>query len=368
MIKRAKKLDETCRRIREEIERGGLWGQRIAGYRRLAVSLGVSGQTVQRALDILEAEGVVERRHGSGTYALTPQQKAERSRVNTVGVIANTQALSVPSQAAIADIKKGIASRAHPVNIDLKIYEWGNQKDRDTLEDTRQIRGLDGFIFIRFMRHDLVHRLMRLCGKPIIAVDQSCQGLPVITVNDETFPGSLAVTRHLISLGHRRVAFLDIDDRTGWNSCKYAGYRSAMHEQGLAVDDGLVAAPPVSVISSQEVLERAVDRSVEKVLGLPDPATAFFAYDDRRALAAMKSLRQRGLEPGRDIAVAGFGDTAIRAGLCADLTSCRIPFQKMGEEAMLAMIDRPFEPGRQGAVFVRDRLMKRASTLGARQG
>ncbi len=328
----------------------------------------MAGQTIQRALDVLEADGVVERRHGAGTFALTPGQKKQRSRVRTVGVIANTHALSVPSQAAIADIKKGIASRARPASIDLKIYEWRNEKDRGALEDTREIRGLDGFIFIRFMRHDLVHRLIRLRGKPIVVVDQQCQGLPVITVNDETFPGSLAVTRHLISLGHRRIAFLDIDDRSGWNSCKYAGYRAAMDEQGLPDDGDLVVAPPVSVASTQDILEREVDRAIDQALGLPDPPTALFAYDDRRALAAMKSLKKRGIEPGVDMAVAGFGDTAFRAGLCSDLTSCRIPFRKMGEKAILAVLEHHFETGRNGTVYVQDRLMQRSSTLGAKLG
>ncbi len=362
---KAKKLDRTCRRIKAEIEASGLGGQRLAGYRELAMELGVCRQTVQHALDVLEAEGVLERRHGSGTFALTPQQTSNRNRVKHLAVIVNAKRLSDLSQVAIAEISAGIACRARAAGMTVRTLEWDDASSRDALEDSGEMRRMDGFVFVRFMRHDLAHRLIRLRRRPIVVVDQDGQGMPVTMVNDDTFPGARAAVRHLIALGHRRVAFLDIDDRARWNSCKFAGYRAALKDMEASEDERLIVAPQASVSAAQSDLEQAVDRAVEHLLGLSDPPTALFAYDDRRAVAAMASLRRRGLEPGVDMAVAGFGDTAVRAGLCDDLTSCRIPFRKMGERAVRAVLDPPFDAGRQGTVFVRDRLMPRASTLGA---
>ncbi len=358
------KLDETCRRIRADIERNRLWGRRLAGYRAMADDLGVCRQTVQRALDVLEAEGVLERLHGSGTFALTPSEQDLRSRVRSLAVIVNAHALSRLSRVAIAAILDGLAFRARSAGIAVRTLEWDDPESRAELADTRAMRRVDGFVFVRFMRHDVVDELMRLRRRPVVVVDQDCQNMPVTVVNDETFPGARSLVRHLLGLGHRRVAFLDIDDRARWNSCKFAGYAAALKDFGVAEDPRLIVAPRASVSAAQEDLDREVDHAVERLLGLPDPPTALFAYDDRRALAAMASLRRRGVEPGRDMAVAGFGDTAVRGGFCDDLTSCRIPFRKMGELAVRAALQPPFAAGRQGTVFVQDRTVARASTMG----
>ena len=82
---------------------------------------------------------------------------------------------------------------------------------------------------------------------------------------------------------------------------------------------------------------------------------------DRRAVLVLESLKQRGLAPGRDISVAGFGDTASRSGACDSLTSCRIDFAKLGREAVRAALS-PSVRGEGRFLTIPDRLVVRSST------
>ena len=107
--------------------------------------------------------------------------------------------------------------------------------------------------------------------------------------------------------------------------------------------------------------EEYAELAAERLLDLDDPPTAIVASRDHRALTLIEVLERRGLEVGRDISVAGFGDTAIRTGLGDRLTSCRIYPRKFGSEAVRAAL----EPGGRSegrTIIVPDRLMIRAST------
>jgi DNA-binding LacI/PurR family transcriptional regulator len=188
-------------------------------------------------------------------------------------------------------------------------------------------------------------------------MDHVVRDLPLLAVVDNSFDGSLAVTRRLLALGHRRIAYLDCYGREGNNPEKFAGYCGALAEYGLEVDDGLVAVPP----SPELEVRSYVQESVGRLLELADPPTAVFCFDDQRALAAIRAVESFGLEVGRDIAVAGFGDGAFRKGLCSWLTSYRTYPRRMGREAVrLALTGAP--RGESRTVIVPGRLCVRKSS------
>jgi LacI family transcriptional regulator len=192
-------------------------------------------------------------------------------------------------------------------------------------------------------------------------VDEPIHGQPVVWVTEDSFSGAKDVTKHLIKLGHRKIAFLDVDDRQRWNPTKHAGYCAALEEAGLPVEEHLTLAPPIGVPANTPDAPQLVDEAVGSLLSLGNTPTAICAYDDRRAVLVVESLRRRGLEPGRDVSVAGFGDTASRLGLCDELTSCRIDFRRLGREAVRGAL-RPMTAGEGRSVMVQDRLVVRSST------
>jgi DNA-binding LacI/PurR family transcriptional regulator len=343
--------------IREQ----NLAGRRLAGYRQLTVELGVCKQTLQRALAAMEADGIVERRHGSGTYVLDEEQRRARAAALSLAVIVRRRSEVGCEWSAVGEMVTGLEAQARRVRTACRLYSLDIREDGEELLDARAMRAHAGFILLRLADPLLISRLLRLVAGPVVVVDEPVHGQPVVWVTEDSFDGASQVAKHLLRLGHRRIGFLDVDDRQRWNPTKHAGYCAALEEAGLSVDQELTVSPAVGVPADGPEAPHLVDEAVESLLSLENPPTAIFAYDDLRAVLVCEGLRRRGLEPGRDVSVAGFGDTASRLGTSDELTSCRIDFARMGREAVRGAL-RPMTAGEGRSLLIRDRLVVRSST------
>jgi len=116
--------------------------------------------------------------------------------------------------------------------------------------------------------------------------------------------GVLAATRHLISLGHRRVAFLGWPDGSGVGDDRRSGWEAASREAALRTD-GLGLRMTNSFAAGRSACAQLLDR--------PSPPTAFVCVSDAIALGALSELTARGQEPGSRSAVIGFDDSAAAA-------------------------------------------------------
>lgn len=352
---------EVRRQIEELIRRGNLWGHRLPPYRELARAIGVAGRTLQRTLAEMEADGLVESRHGSGTYVLGRGARKKRVGAGRLVVVTRDYAGDMAGSGYKQDMVRGATARAPRMGATCAVLSVEAGHELAVIRSARHMRGFDGFILIGISDHELLDHLLRLRRGPVVVVDRNVRGMPVVTVSDDSFSGARAVTRHLISLGHRRIGFIDVYDSEERNADKLGGYRAGLSEGGIDFDERLVQAPPEPERPGLAGLERFIDGAVGKFLGMADAPTAIFAFNDARALMTVAALKRRGIEVGRDFSVAGFGDRAFRAGKCDWLTSCRIYARKMGQEAVRAALE-PLTSGEGRSIIVPTRLMARRST------
>ncbi len=347
--------------IEEMIRQDQLWGRRLPPYRELAREIGVSGRTLQLTLAEMEADGLVESRHGSGTYVLERETRRKRVKAGRLAVITRDYPGDVTGTGYKQDMVRGAVARAPRMGAKCEVLSVEAGRELAVIRSSRRMREFDGFILVGMSDHELLDHLLRLRRGPVVVVDRNVRSMPVVTVSDDSFGGARAVTRHLISLGHRRIAFIDLYDSEDRNSDKLGGYKAGLSERGLDFDERLVEAPPEPEKPGLVGLGGFIDEAVGNFLKMADPPTAIFAFNDARALITMESLRRRGLEAGGDISVAGFGDRAFRAGKCDWLTSCRIYARKMGQEAVRAALER--QNAAEGrSIIVPTRLMVRGST------
>ncbi len=360
--------DETCRRLRELIERQSLWGRQLAGERAVAGEVGVSRMTLRGAMARLEAEGLLERRHGAGTF-VRPREASDRAkRTANLAVLAYGHHESAGGWDFRGEMIRGILGAAGAARARCTVLAIDRPEEAGRIADLRGLREFDGFISVGVDRHELLAGLVALRRGPVVLLDGYVRGLPVTTVVEAGYDGMRTTVRHLLGLGHRRVAFIDCHNREANNPEKFAGYRSAMAERGMAVDGALVAVPEfpddayaVSAEERRRRLEPFCAGAVGRFLELPDPPTAIVGFDDSRALLALDEVERRGLRAGVDVSVAGFGDQAVRKGLCDRLTSSRIYPRKMGREALAAATAGPGS-GEARTVFVPTRLLARETT------
>ncbi|MHC4917423.1 MAG: substrate-binding domain-containing protein [Planctomycetota bacterium] len=347
---------ESRRRIEEMIRSGNLWGQRLMSERELAAKLGVSRWTLQGALAELEADGLLERRQGSGTFVADRPVLSLRRDVANLVIVAGTHFERARGWTYYGDIIRGMLGQAPKLRAECTVLALDQPDEAKTVWKVRRMRRFDGFISVALDRRDLITHLLRLKRGPVVLAEHYIRDLPITGVVDGSFEGMRAVTKHLLALGHQRVAYIDCFNRAAVNPEKFAGYVEALAEKGIELDEELVFEQPA--LGDPRGHAAA---AVRRFLKMKDPPTALAAFDDGRALGAAEELEKHGLEVGRDFAVAGFGDGAVRSGDCDWLTSCRIYTRKMGQQAIRAALER--RSASEGkTIIIPDRLFIRRST------
>lgn len=164
-------------------------------------------------------------------------------------------------------------------------------------------------------------------GLPLVVLDPL--HLPdgrVNSVGATNFAGGLAATQHLLSLGHRRVAYLGGPALAVCNQARMHGYRAAMEASGEQVPD--VYLRPGEFTYESGLL------GAKALLDLREPPTAIFAANDEIALGAVETARTRGLRVPEDLSVVGFDDTSLAQMASPPLTTVRQPLREMGGAAL----------------------------------
>lgn len=167
---------------------------------------------------------------------------------------------------------------------------------------------------------------------PVVFVDRAVPGVDADTVSVDNVSASLEITRHLISLGHRRIAFMKAHLNATSIEGRLSGYREALREAGIAFDPKLIVESgsevPTSVAAGQRIL------SMDP---LPD---AVYCANNFMTIGMMRAIHMAGLNCPRDIAVAAFDDFPWTESFRPQLTAMAQPAFAMGEDAVRLLLDR----------------------------
>ncbi|WP_319676499.1 LacI family DNA-binding transcriptional regulator [Streptomyces sp. ME18-1-4] len=139
-------------------------------------------------------------------------------------------------------------------------------------------------------------------GMPVIYISQHVEGRPSVYVDDVA--SACKATRHLINLGHRRIAFAHTTNARGFSFSsreRLLGYQQALTEAGIPLDDDLIVTTPPRD-------KRGTTQAVGNLLSLREPPTAIFAEQDELAASLILSLRTVQIEVPERISVLGFDD------------------------------------------------------------
>jgi LacI family transcriptional regulator len=155
------------------------------------------------------------------------------------------------------------------------------------------------------------------------------EAFDVITIAN--FDGAHAMVRHLLELGHRRIAIIKGAEGNFDAAERLRGYRAALIEAGVTPDTALEAAGDFSesagFLATSELLR-----------GDPVP-TAVFAANDSMAIGALSALREAGRRVPDDVAVAGFDDIPLARYLDPPLSSVHVDISALGERAAVRLLE-----------------------------
>ncbi|MFC5829546.1 LacI family DNA-binding transcriptional regulator [Nonomuraea insulae] len=206
-------------------------------------------------------------------------------------------------------------------------------------------------------REQLAHREI-----PLVVVDPADDpGKGIPSVGASNWNGGLAATRHLLELGHRRIAIITGPDYALAARARFDGYRTALDMAGVAADPELVG-------RGDFLIEGGLAQA-RRLLRLPDPPTAIFATNDGQAIGAYHAARELGVRIPEELSVIGFDDLPPMRWAIPPLTTIRQPLTQMAKAAATMLLTLANgEPLPQSRVELATELVIRESTAAPPRG
>ena len=163
---------------------------------------------------------------------------------------------------------------------------------------------------------------------PIVIVGRDLTNKRVSSLLVDNEAGGALALRHLIELGHRRIAIIRGPEELFDSEPRWAGVQRVARESGISIDGKLVFQLP-NLTGSTSGFEGGL-RFSKEMLALGRPFTAVLAFDDLTALGVLRGLNEAGLRVPDDCSVVGFDDVLPAAVSTPGITTIRQPLKEMG--------------------------------------
>jgi LacI family transcriptional regulator len=174
---------------------------------------------------------------------------------------------------------------------------------------------------------------------PVVVLDRRVARHDVDSVRCDSEAGAHALTRHLIELGHRRIAVLTGRRTISTSTDRVAGCRRALHDAGLALDDDLVRYGGFNFGSLNQADGHRMAQEVLAATG--GPPSAIFAANNFIAFGAIRALHEAGIRVPEAMSVVAFDD---------------LPAEWVSDPFLTVAAQPAYEIGRRGAALLLDRL------------
>jgi len=305
----------------------------------IAQHVGVSIMTVSKALrDAPDVSAATKANIKSVAQQMgyVPDSSAQGLRTKTTRLFG----LLIPSTTnpIYARMVMAIEEQAHDLGYDILFAHSLNKPEREELCLRRFLsRRVDGLFISPVYRFEAEARIYQevvasktptvLLGPPA-AFCKSFAGVEI-----EELVASYNATQHLLKLGHKRIAYLTGPPTAPWAHERFEGYRRALREAGLDVDDKLV-------FQSGSTIEDGTNAALQ-MLNEGCRATAVQAVSDLVAIGCANALLSQGLKIPDDISLVGFGNILTAEHFQVPLTTVRQPKFRLGiaaVEMMMALI------------------------------
>ena len=303
-------------------------GSKLASEEQYVKMFHVSRGTVRQAIKDLEFRGMVETQHGKGTFVV---RKYENRRATYLSFfIPDEYGFDVFGNSFYLPILCCLERIAKLYHIKIVFSSYSKEELQDPDPSLVEHVG-DGCFFTRNIPEHVLHALQER-NIPYVFIGNAVSGNLDYSIMADNLQGAYLATKHLISLGHRRILHLTHDTTRMTGQMRLEGYQKALEESGIPVDDALI----LPCISRQTADIRA---ALESFLGSTN-FTAVFAGSDHRAIVAMDFFREKGYRIPEDISIVGFDNLSISAQPVYSLTTVDVNKELMAEKAMAMMLDR----------------------------
>ncbi len=281
-------------------------------------------------------------------------QRLQKQRTDTIGFILPTFGPRF-SDPFFSEFLAGVGNAAGEAGYDLLVStQPPGEKELKVYRQKVMGRQVDGFVVVRTRCHDPRIEYLREVGVPFVAFGRTEEGLDYPFVDEDGAAGMRKLVEHLLQLGHRRIAYISPPLDLNFARDRLRGVQGALRDAGIPLPEAYLVFGDLTQHSGLEQGGRLLD--------LPEPPTAIIAGNDLMAFGVMSAAQKRGLQVGRDVAVAGFDDIPMAETAHPPLTTVHQPIYQIGRmiTEMLIRIIRG-EPVESTQIILQPQLIVRRS-------
>jgi DNA-binding LacI/PurR family transcriptional regulator len=239
----------------------------------------------------------------------------------------------------------------------LASHEWSEARIERTIQMFME-RGVDGIILINTPLSSGVELPLAVIGK----ANGAQRGISIMIDNHA---GIRRALEHLVSLGHRKIAFIKGHKDSADTEDRWDAVVTAAQHLAIKVDPKLVV--QLERLGAQQIsaLEEGA-RCAQRLLSRRREFTALMAFNDISAIGALNCFREHGRRIPQDLSVVGFDDVLAARIVYPALTTVQQPLQVMGETAAREVIKAIANGAKDQQLVLTPQLVVRNSTAPAR--
>ena len=335
----------------------------MATIRTVAARAGVSIKTVSRVMnepDSVAAETRERVLAAAAELNFVPDQRARAMRSGRSGVVGFLSDVIATTPYSV-DIVRGVEDALAEHGMSLLIGNTENRPD-DLPRIMRSFRAsrVEGVVFAT-MFHRRADEFGARDNLPAVLVNCFADAGSVPTVLPDDEAGGYVVGRHLLSLGHRRIAYLTLPPDAEATKLRRAGLARAFAEAGETFPADLIV---TGQQGSPDFDPSFAYEAAARLLSRVDRPTAIFCGNDEMALQVYNAAAALGIRIPDELSVVGYDDYHLFSlGLRPALTTVVLPYRRMGEIAAELLIKRiKDDASKAETIRVEGPLVARAST------
>ena len=234
-----------------------------------------------------------------------------------------------------ARIVMAIEEQAHESGYDVLMGHSLNIVDREEMVIRRLLsRRVDGLFLAPVYRMEpnapVYDELLRRNVPTVLLGHRAPFCAKFVNVETDDIAASYMITKHLLGLGHRRIAFFTGPPSAPSSQERLEGYRRALREENLQWDDRLIFTAGSTIEEGEKAALQLFDERPS--------ATAVQAVNDMVAIGAATVFLKQGLRIPDDLSIAGFGNVLVSEHFRVPLTTVRQPKLRLGAAAMDQMV------------------------------